>query len=320
MSNLKEDVKAIALIKKRLHKLIRDMASNDYHGLRYTYSSTQFKDLLDDEDIFIKKHIKKEMEREESPAFDVGTYFHTAVLEPQKLKLECTVFPGKIRRGEAWETFKANNAGKTIVTQQQQDQALGLVKAVKASPVAQGYLVGEPEVTLMVEIAIYQGEIHAPHFGKLLSKDGWITSRLTEKQYEKAHIIFVKVRADMLGETFVSDLKSTTGNAKSNKIMREKISYYNYDLSASLYLDMFSLVRPDVQEFIWIFASKDVLNSKSYRASETNIKVGRAKYMHAMVKMADCAKNNWQSVDYLDELEPLPYELEWLKEKDRDLL
>ncbi len=306
-------------MKPVLHKLIRDMPIDVYHGTKDTWSSSQFKDLLDDEDIFIEKHIKKTVPRLEIAAFDVGTYFHTGTLEPHKLKADCIVYPGKVRRGAEWEKFKVKHKGKAIVTQAQKDQAEGLVRAVKASPVAQEYLEGEAEVSLFVEIHVFLGEIYAPHFGMKLTRDGWIPCRPPLGKMGGFKFV-TKVRADMLGDDFVSDLKSTTGNAKSNKSMRDKISFYHYDLSASLYVDMFSLVRRQVSSFIWIFASKDYYNSKSYRASETNMRVGRAKYMKAMIKMADCASNKWASVDYLDVLEPNQYELEYLIEKDTDLL
>ncbi len=300
----------------KLHKLVFDLTIDEYHRGLGGYSSSQLKDLLDDEDVFIAKHVKKTIEREESAAFDVGTYFHTGILEPHKLKDDCVVFPGKIRRGKDWEIFKKKNEHKAIVTGPQKTQAEGLVRAVKDSPVAQEYLNGSAEVSLFTKIVVSCGQIYAPYFGKRLTRAGWVQDLDKVKGFE----MVVKVRADMLGETYISDLKSTTGNAKSNRTMRDKISYYNYDLSASLYMDMFSLVVPTLQEFVWIFASKDLFNSKSYRASKQNILVGRAKYMKAMIKLADCASNEWKSCDYLDTLEPLPYELEHLIERDTDLL
>ncbi len=305
------------IAKDKLHKLIPDLDIQDYHQRLAGYSSSQFKDLLDDEDVFIAKHIEKTIEREESAAFDVGTYFHTGVLEPHKLKQDCVVYPGKIRRGKDWETFKKKNASRTIVTQSQKEQAEGLVRAVKNSPVAQEYLDGVSEVSLFIRIIVKNGNIYAPYFGKRLTRTGWVKD--LDKLKDGFEMV-VKVRADKLGESYVSDLKSTSGNAKSNRAMRSKISDYQYDLSAALYLDMFSLLMPSVREFVWIFASKDLFNSKSYRASPKNVLVGRAKYMKAMIKMADCAANNWKSYDYLDMLEPLPHELEFLVERDTDLL
>lgn len=322
MNRVKMKIQAMTsrrVVRYKLHSLIRNLPIEAYHGNAGSWSSSQFKDALDDMDLFIKKYIQKVIARESNAAFDIGTYFHTGVLEPHKLKFDCIVYPGKVRRGKDWDKFKVKHQSKAIVTQSQKDQAEGLVRCVKASPIAQGYLVGTPEVSLFTEIAILSGNIYAPYFNVVLTRDGWQHLDYA-MSFKKAFKMIVKVRADMLGDTFISDLKSTTGNARSNKSMREKISHYQYDLSASLYLDMFSLVKPELQEFAWIFASKDFFNSRTYTASETNIRVGRAKYMKAMLRMADYAAGGWQSVDYLDQLEPLPYELEHLKERDTDLL
>lgn len=321
-NSVRENVKAIALLKKRSGKFIRDMSSADYHSLAYTFSSTQLKDLLDDTDYFIRKHINKTIEREENDAFDLGTYFHTSILEPQKIKMECVVFPGKIRRGKEWELFKKKHIGKAIITDTQKTLAEGIIDAVKNSPVAHQYLQGQAEVSLITEIWVFDQFIFSPAHNKILKRDsGWEHAPHGLKdQSKRAYIIFVKVRADMLGSDFISDLKSTTGNARSNKAMRIKISDYNYDLSASLYLDMFSLVRPAVTDFIWIFASKDYRNSRSYKATKDNIRVGRAKFMKALFKMRELYLNKWQTVDFLDELEPNHWDREYLKDRDEDLL
>jgi hypothetical protein len=131
----------------------------------------------------------------------------------------------------------------------------------------------------------------------------------------------IKTRADSLGEDFVLDLKSTTGNAKSTRAMRDKISYYNYDLSAALYLDVFEAVTSrSYQLFVWTFASKDYRNSRSYAASERNILVGRAKYRKAILKIAEGLSSNWVFSDVLGILEPNTYELEHIIESDIDLV
>lgn len=316
MKTISKPKLALVNSKPKHHSLIRGLDINEYHQKLGGYSSSQFKDLLDDEDVFIAKHIEKTIGREESAAFDVGTYFHCGILEPHKLNVDCVVFPGKIRRGKDWEVFKEKNKSRTIVTESQKEQAEGLVRAVRNSPVAQDYLDGEAEVSLLTKIIVSCGQIYAPYFAKRLTRTGWVKDLTKVEGFEMT----VKVRADMLGDAYISDLKSTTGNAKSNRSMRDKISHYHYDLSAALYMDMFSLLNPRIREFVWIFASKELFNSKSYRASPKNILVGRAKYMKAMIKMADCAANDWKSFDYLDMLEPLPFELEYLVERDTDLL
>lgn len=303
-----------------LHKLIYDLDSADYHGTPNTYSSSQFKDCLDDEELFFKKYIEKSIAREEIAAFDVGNYFHTGVLEPHKLKEDFAIYPGAIRRGENWERFQEKNAGKIFVTRKQVEQAEGLIKAIQDSPVAMGYIKkGKPEVSTFLEIAVHRGEIFAPKKKLVLDRKGWVS--YFGKISTDAVRMVVKTRADVLGEDFVLDLKSTTGNAKSVKAMRDKISYYNYDLSAALYLDVFEAVTSKpYSTFIWSFASKDYMNSRSYAASERNILVGRAKYRKAILKIADGLSSNWVFSDVLGILEPNTYELEHIMESETDLV
>lgn len=314
--------------KAALHKPIFDLDIEEYHRGTVGYSSSQFKDLLDDEDVFIAKYIEKRVEREQSTAFDVGTYFHTGTLEPHKLKKECVVFPGKIRRGAKWEIFKKKNKGRTIVTQSQKDQAIGLINSVKKSAVAKKYLGGKPEVSLFIQIAVHEGKIYAPYFGKRLTRNGWVKDLQGSHEAKKSGYLFiVKVRADMLGNKYISDLKSTSSNARSRRDLKKTVSDYEYDLSAALYLDMFSLLRPELDKFIWIFASKSLMNCKTWRAKANSemILIGRAKYMHAMKVLARVARNKWKVEDVIEDLDPAYWDRQWLsadddEENDIDLL
>ena len=300
-----------------LHRLIRDMSSEAYHGTEGTWSSTQLKDIIDDEEVFIQKYIKKSVPRIEREAFDTGTYFHTGVLEPHKVKTEIAFFEGKTRFGKVWEVFKAANAKKTIITAKQKEQGDGMIKAVKASPVAMSYLIGEPEISLFVELVVWKGNIHAPHFGKALALDGW---KDFKGKVGDGFKLVVKCRADTLGDTFVSDLKSTSGRATNKGSVRGTISKYKYDLSASLYMDLFSLMQEEVTAFIWIFASKENPCVGSWQATPKNIRVGRAKWMWAVKRLADLSAAKWEIVDYLRDADPLPHETEWLEERELDLL
>jgi exodeoxyribonuclease VIII len=302
-----------------LNTLVRDMSSSDYHGMKNTFSSSQLKDLLDDPEYFYKKYVAKTIDRQEIPAFDIGTYFHTAILEPDKLNDECAVYTG-IRRGKDWDQFKAENAGKAIITESEMTQALGLIKAVQDSPIAMNRIKrGEPEVSAFVELAVDGSDIYAPEFGVELGKFGWTSTK--SKPSKSAIKLVIKTRADLLAEDYILDLKSTTGNAKSAALMRKKISDYQYDLSAALYLDVFSLAKgKQLSQFLWVFASKDYFNSKTYMASADNILIGRAKWKKAAITLADCLANNWQFEDSMGILEPNIWETEWIKDKAENYL
>jgi hypothetical protein len=309
-----------ALPEYEAHSLIYDMPSEIYHSISGTFSSSQLKDMLDDEVTFKKKYIEKSIEREDVPAFAVGNYFHTGVLEPHKLNQDMAVFNGKVRRGSEWDSFKSKHVGKTIVTSSQVDEANRLIALVRDSEVAMSFVNrGKPEVSLFVELYVYGDDIYAPVYGKRLHRDfGWIEEKAPSGDPVK---LVVKVRADSLGDDFVLDLKSTTGNARSERAMRTKISYYEYGLSASFYLDIFSLERgKQIEDFIWTFASKDMANCMSWKASEDNKKIGRVKWMRAVVRLANCIRTNWEIPDLLGVLEPEFYQLEYLKERDIDLL
>ena len=303
-----------------MHALI-GLPSETYHSITGTYSSSQFKDMLDDEVTFFKKYIEKSIEREDVPAFAVGNFFHTGVLEPHKLAEDCAVYMGKVRRGAEWDSFQAQHSGKVIVTAAQRDEATRLIESVLNSSVAMSYIKrGKPEVSLFVELAVFKGDIYAPHYGKVLDlRLGWLSCDLPD--LDGAVKLIVKVRADCLGEDFVLDLKSTSGNARSEGSVRSKISYYQYDLSASLYLDIFSLQRGQpIVDFIWTFASKDYFNCKSYKASDNNRLVGRAKWMKAVTRLAYCLDSGWDIPDVLGVLEPEYYQLEHIAEKDINYL
>lgn len=301
-----------------LHRLIRDMSSEAYHGSVGTWSSSQLKDMIEDEEVFIKKYIHGQREQVENEAFDTGTYFHTGVLEPHKVKTEIAVFEGKTRYGKAWDLYKAENKGKCIITAKQKEVGDGMIKAVKGSPVCMEYLKGEPELSLFVKLVVWKGQIFAPNYGKILTATGWEDY---EREVGKGYELTLKVRADCLGSNFISDLKSTSGNATQTSSVRGSISKYKYDLSASLYLDLFSLERPAVSAFIWVFASKENPRSAAWLATKSQVLVGRAKWSWAVKRMADLAASNWEIPDRLREAEPLPHEVtDWLRERETDHL
>lgn len=293
--------------------IVRDLSSADYHGLQNVYSSSQIKDALDDIEYFHKKYITKQIERVETPAFDVGTYFHTAILEPHKLQEECVVFSG-VRRGHKWEQFKLDNKNKAIITEAEHVQAKGIIEAVQNSPVAMTRIQkGEPEVSGFLNLSIDAGQVYVTGKKMILGPYGWERADYLPDN-KRSLKIGVKVRADLIGPDFILDLKSTSGNAKSEFQMRQSVSKYNYDLSAALYLDVFSaILNKRLTDFIWTFASKDTFNSRSYLASENNIRVGRAKWKKAILNIAKGIKDDWTFEDSLGILEPQSFELDYLR-------
>ena len=133
----------------------------------------------------------------------------------------------------------------------------------------------------------------------------------------------VKVRADWidLERGFILDLKSTTGNCKDLFKTQNKISNYNYDLSAALYLDVFNTFLKNagaapLHTFYWGFGSKDYVNFKVYRATPDNLQVGRKKYMKGIELINKHAALGWKFPDEISDIGPIPWEKDlWLNQE-----
>lgn len=301
------------------------MSSAKYHATQGTWSSSQLKALIEDEsgELFYKKYISKELEREESGAFDVGTYFHTGILEPHLLKKECAIYPGNRKVGKAWEKFQRIHKGKALLTKSQEEVGEGLIKCVKDSPIAMKTLKkGTAEVSMFVELAVEpdaeNGRIFCPSRGWILTPTGW--EKFKGKLPKNLVHIVMKVRADkiVLEEGLITDLKSMTENAKKKHDVQQSVSNYCYDLSAALYLDVFSAgLGKMMKEFRWIFASKKFHNSKTWKADQDNILIGRSKWSWAVRKLAEGIATDWQFEDSLGILGPNNYEREWLNKNEK---
>jgi len=273
-----------------------DLSNEEYHKVlgpeEAYYSSSQLKDMLDDPEVFYKKYIAMEAkERKEIPAFAIGTTFHTAILEPEKMEKECTVWEGGARRGKAWDAFKQEHKGKAIITMKEQDQVKNLVDATKASPVAMDLLrEGIAEQSLFVEMMGVR----------------------------------VKVRFDWKNDDleYILDLKSTTGSVKNEFAIRNKVSSFQYEMSAALYMDAMNewfrqnKIRKKIKRFYWTFASKDLGTCKTWMASPKSIEVGRAKYQKALRLIKQYTENGWKFEDEIGMARPNPWEVtDWLDEK-----
>lgn len=69
-----------------------------------------------------------------------GRAAHLAMLEPDRLPLECVVWTEGDRRGKAWLDFKAANEGKLILKTEEYQRALSLRDAVRGNRDAMDYL------------------------------------------------------------------------------------------------------------------------------------------------------------------------------------
>jgi hypothetical protein len=99
--------------------------------------------------------------RVERPCLVQGNAVHVAVLEPERYSHEFAMWTRRTeagamapRKGQHWDSFKAECAGKTILTSDENTLAQDISDAVRRNELAMHYLAGgDPEVTLEWSIA-----------------------------------------------------------------------------------------------------------------------------------------------------------------------
>jgi hypothetical protein len=93
---------------------------------------------------------------EEKACLDLGNATHVAVLEPDRYANTFVTWTRRTAGGNAaprngghWDAFQVENAGKTILTYDQNAAAVAIAEAVRGNEIAARYLAaGDPEVTL----------------------------------------------------------------------------------------------------------------------------------------------------------------------------
>lgn len=281
-----------------------DLTNDEYHEQQdiedHYFSSSQLKDMLGDPETFHQKYVLRDCEKYSSAAMDIGTCYHTEILEPHLAEDEYTVWDGGRKGTKLYKEFEAENQGKIILTKADKIKLDRLVQVTQNSPMAMNLLEhkdAQKEVSFLITV-----------FG-----------------------VQMKVRTDILilGKDYscIADPKSTTGNVKDKIKMRRKVADSNYELSAAMYIVLvnecirqFDLPYAPVTDFFWIFASKDPTgNCKVWRASEDQIKVGMGKFMTAVTDLKKYMDSDWSFEDSIDDLEPMSWDkTEWIKEEDSD--
>lgn len=286
-----------------------DLTNDEYHEQQdiadHYFSSSQLKDMLGDPETFHQKYVLRDCEKYSSAAMDIGTCYHTEIMEPHLAADEYTVWTGGRKGTKLYKAFeieaREKNPNRIILSAADKIKLDRLIHVTDNSPMAQGKL-KHPDAEFEVSFLITM-------FG-----------------------VQMKVRTDILqlGKDYscISDPKSTTGNVKDKMKMRRKVADSNYDLSAAMYIIVvnecirqFDLPFAPIQDFFWIFASKDATgNCKVWRASEDQLKVGTGKFMTAVTDLKKYIDCDWSFEDSIEDLEPMSWDkTEWIKEEDSDV-
>lgn len=226
------------------------ISNEDYHADREYVSSSGLKMLLKDEREYFKKYILGEKEEDQSLALGLGTYIHSSILEPETIPELYAIYPGQVRRGKEWEKFKEENANKLIITNKDQITANSIVRNIEKNDLVKSFITnGKPEES---------------YCGELLN-------------------LKVKMRADYITPKYILDVKTTSYNMTLDTLQRT-VQYYDYDLSAALYLDIVAKNKSDVNEFYFLFVNTVNYDVTLARASHELIRNGRIKYQKAIEK------------------------------------
>lgn len=263
-----------------------ELSSEQYHGDREYISSSGLKLLLTSPKEFHDRYVLNlESGTKSSPALIQGCHLHSSILEPEKVDVEYSVFPGSIKRGKDWEKFLIENDNKVILTQAQAALTDRLVKNFNTAEV----VINKGGFTEPVKIASFYagGVAEESVMGEL---DG----------------VKVKVRFDYRKnfETFgsINDLKTTSEYINSLDKVKEICEKMHYDLSASLYIDMAEKAFGVPHDFYFTFLSKADGTVKIFRASKEFLEKGRLKYKRALELLKSARKTGLYFTQDIEEV------------------
>jgi hypothetical protein len=102
----------------------------------------------------------------------------------------------------------------------------------------------------------------------------------------------LKVRADIINidKGFIADVKTTASDPDVDTF-RFTVEQYGYDLSAALYVDLFSRRYEKDFDFYFIVLGKRSLTCEVYKASDLTLGKGRKKMLTALKLYKTCMEN-----------------------------
>lgn len=222
------------------------------------------------------KHYRQNLSNPtETDALRLGIAAHCAVLEPKRFASEFAVWRERKangdtlqRRGEEWRAFVAANPGCTIITEDQESDALTMQLAISGCREAMEYLShGHPEVTLLWEIngRACKGRVD------------WITDLGNGPV-----LVGVKTAADVRIDFF-------------SRVAARLLYHCQWPFYFDAY-EAITGVRPaEVVEIV--VEKKEPHDVVVYVIGDDTLKVGRNKYLELLAKLDDCERENrWPGV------------------------
>ena len=265
-----------------------DLSNEEYHSDDGYFSSSALKTVLKDPQLFYDKYVKKEpqVKPTANSALELGSYVHSRILEPHRTVEEFAMYPGKVKRGKAFEDFKMRNKGKIILNTGQQELGDKLVDNFNNAEVKfteLGIITPVPDLFTrgQTELSIYKNFI------------------VKDKEHTLPDSINIKTRYDYIDPErhVIIDLKTTAKDTDNLDEMKETVDYLGYDLSAALYVDVAKARFSADFDFYLCFLEKTKNRVKLYRLSADTLERGRDKYLEAIRVIKDLEEHSYENLD-----------------------
>lgn len=218
-----------------------------YHADDFFTSSTAVKMLYYDIAKYEREYINKEKEdKPDNPAFAIGNYVHSLILEEDKVASEYAFFPDWDGRASGYQAFKKANVGKTVITQSQVLLVESMMKNYRKHPIASKFIIpAKKELTLCLDL----------------------------------HGVPVKVRFDSIDidAGIIDDIKTSGFEVNQETFKMTGIGNQKYDISAALYTLAAETYFGKPFEFIFTCLSKKTHETAVFKTSEETMNTGKMK-------------------------------------------
>lgn len=206
--------------------------------------------------------------KESTPAMNIGSAFHTLLLEPNLFDMEYCILPNLDRRTkggkEMYEQFTNENKGKIILTVDQYEKVLLMVEQVNSHEI----------VKTLLDEAVFEQSIF------------W-TDVETGIQF--------KARPDIWSEKMVVDLK-TTADATPYKLQRSALEY-GYYLQAGMAYEACKVLGKPFEMFVLLAVEKEMPHAPAvFMMDDDALQFGIDQFQHYKRMLADClASDKWDT-------------------------
>jgi hypothetical protein len=228
----------------------------------------------------------KSVYREATPAMNIGSAFHTLLLEPEKFNDEFIISPKIDRRTTQgkldYEAFLKDSQGKIVLTDDQLEKVRTMVSQVNSHDI----------VATLLDQSVFEQSIF------------W-TDIETGIQF--------KARPDIWSSKMIVDLK-TIQDAALFKLQRSALEY-GYYLQAGMIFEACKAIGKPVEMFIILAVEKEAPHVPAvYMMDDYALQFGIDQFRKYKLQLAEClSKNKWPGYS-VQELEVPNYAVKQLED------